>query len=346
MTTLEAYQTPTFDEPIELDLSRNEGRPWAFENNTPSISVDALSRYPDTSGLREMLAEWHGVDTGQVLVTAGGDDALARCFFSRPGSTVTATRPSFEMIERYSQQTGGIVRSADWWDEPFPVEEFLAAARDSSMAVIVSPNNPTGNVVTTEDLGRVAAEVPLVVLDGAYSEFADLDLTPRALEMGNVVTIRTLSKAFGLAGLRVGYLLGSVEFVSRIAAFGSPFAVSGFSSALASAALPRRKTGLEKFIATVRSERGRLFQCLTELSVRPLPSQANFVLASDVDADRLVAVAASMGVGLRSFPGRPDLRRCVRISLPGQDEDYRRLEMTVRSILSERQDEQAIGDDR
>lgn len=329
------YQPPTFAAPIELDLSRNEGRP-AIRRLVlePSQLAAVTSRYPDTRDLSAAVAERHRIAVDRVLVTAGGDDALLRCFLATAGSAAVATTPSFEMISRYAAQVATPLIEVPWWDGDFPIDGFLAeTAGTPGMAVIVSPNNPTGNVVGQGDLRKVADVYPLVVLDAAYAEFADEDLTGAALEMGNVVVIRTLSKAFGLAGLRVGYLLGAEEMVSQLAGYGSPFSISALSASLAQNAVGSGIHAAERFAGEIGERRERLHRLLIDLGCVPLPSQGNFVLATDVAPQWLVAAAASLGVGLRGFQGRPELDGCVRITVPPDEPGFRRLGDTLAAVL-------------
>lgn len=331
-----AYQPPTFASPIDLDLSRNEGSPTITSIDfDPDDLARLTSRYPDTGRLAEAVAARHGVPVEQVLVTAGGDDALFRCFLASADRAVVATTPSFEMIRRYASQLETPLIEVPWWDGDFPVDDFLTeAAVSPGMAVVVSPNNPTGNVISQAGLRKVSDTYPMVVLDAAYAEFADEDITEAALEMGNVVVIRTLSKAFGLAGLRVGYLLGTADMVRRLAGFGSPYSMSALSAALATETLENGTADADDFAAGVAGRRKRLAALLDELGCDPLPSQGNFVLATNVDAPWLVAAAASLGVGLRGFADRPELARCVRITVPATDEDFDRLERTLRTVLA------------
>ena len=330
-----AYQPPAFAAPVDLDLSRNEGRPTITSIDfDPDDLAHLTSRYPDTGRLVEAVAARHGVSVDQVLVTAGGDDALFRCLLASADRAVVATTPTFEMIRRYASQLETPLIEVPWWDGDFPVDEFLTeAAVSPGMAVVVSPNNPTGNVISQAGLRKVSDTYPMVVLDAAYSEFADEDMTEAALEMGNVVVIRTLSKAFGLAGLRVGYLLGTADTVRRLAAFGSPYSMSALSAALATETLENRTADADDFAAGVAGRRKRLTALLDELGCNPLPSQGNFVLATNVEAPWLVAAAASLGVGLRVFADRSELARCVRITVPATDEDFDRLERTLRTVL-------------
>jgi histidinol-phosphate aminotransferase len=331
----DTYQPPVFSAPIDLDLSRNEGRPTVTEIELDSVEVAAVtSRYPDTSHLAQLVAGLHGVQPECVLVTAGGDDALFRCFLTTRGEPVAATSPSFEMIRRYATQAGSPLSEVEWWDGAFPIDDFLETLANAGMAVIVSPNNPTGSVISAADLRKVAGICPLVVLDAAYAEFADEDLTDTALELDNVVVVRTLSKAFGLAGLRVGYALASGEVVRRLAAFGSPYNVSALSLALAAGVLADGPKASRTYVERVGSERTALVALLEELGASPLPSQGNFVLATDVDPAWVIPAAASLGLGLRGFPDREELSRCVRIGLPGDEVGYDRLATTLGTVLA------------
>ena len=332
------YAPPTYDPSVDLDLSRNEGRTRAAELIAAVDDPDrAVSRYPDISGVRSRLAEIHGIDPSRILVTAGGDDALSRCFLGllREGANAVTTYPTFEMISRYAEQSGVGLVEVPWWSGPFPAAEVLAAASDTTDTVfVVSPNNPTGAALTSTDLKRMAAEFRYVVLDAAYVEFADEDLTPIALGMDNVVMIRTLSKAYGLAGLRVGYLLGPSELVGRIAAYGSPYPVAALSAAVAESRLSWPASETERFVETIRSERARLSEVLTTLGTRPLASQANFVLTECDDAEWLTAAARSLGVAFRRFAYRPGMEEMVRITAPGDASDFDRLVATLQAALA------------
>jgi histidinol-phosphate aminotransferase len=340
MSSPATYLPPGFAVPIDLDLSKNEGRSRAEE------LLDAIDdprrlvgRYPDTSPLRAKLAALHGLSEDRVLVTAGGDDALSRCFLARvsEGGRVVGTYPTFEMIPRYAAQRRAELMEVPWWTGPFPADEVLAAIGGDTEAVfIVSPNNPTGGVASEIDLLKLAGEAPLLVLDAAYVEFADSDPTPALLELGNVVVTRTLSKAYGLAGLRVGYLLGSPELVAAIGAYGNPYPVSALSAALAETRLERPVAELTSFVDAVKRERVALTGALAGLGARPLPSQGNFVLAECDDATWVTSAAASLGVGLRRFPDRLGLESAVRITVPGDAADFDRLVATLGSVLDPR----------
>jgi histidinol-phosphate aminotransferase len=332
------YTPQGFTVPIDLDLSKNEGSTRAAELLAAvSEPGKAVSRYPDISTLRTALARLHGLSEDSVLVSAGGDDALLRCFLARVrrGREVVSTYPTFEMIPRYTEQRGAVLVETPWWSEAFPTDDLIASINDQTDAVfIVSPNNPTGAVATETDLGKVAAQAPFLVLDAAYTEFADHDLTRAALELGNAVVIRTMSKAYGLAGLRVGYLLGPPKLVSEIGSYGNPYPVAALSAALAVERLARPLSELTDFVGEIKRERVELSSVLSDLGTRPLASEANFVLTECDDASWLFSGSAALGVGLRRFPERPGLEAMVRITVPGNQADFDRLTGTLRVVLA------------
>lgn len=304
-----------------LDLSKNEGR----------SDGSAVSSYPDTTELRFAIARRHGVSTSQVLVTAGGDDAIFRCILANIGNPVVASTPSFEMISRYASQVGSPLVEIPWWTGDFPIDDYLERIDESALGIVVSPNNPTGATIDAPALRKVAGSVRLLLLDSAYVEFAAEDLTEIALELDNVVVVRTFSKALALAGLRVGYLLGPAREIERLAAYGHPYPVAGPSLATAAVALAEDDFAIR--VEAVRANRQVLTGLLDDLGARPLQSEANFVLATDVDPDWVVSKARELGVELRSFPGRPNLERCVRITVPAEPEAFDRLTRVLSTVL-------------
>ena len=236
MRLLDPYTPPMTLAGIDLDLSRNEGQP-------PDMSIldevsgepGLLNRYPDSSGLRDKVSKLRDVSPEATLVTAGGDDALLRCCAAllTAGTRTVTTTPTFEMIARYSALQGADLVEVPWKNGPFPTDRLVGSAEAGAVCLIVSPNNPTGEVIGSEDLLELAEAFEYVVLDGAYMEFAAVDLTRDALQQPNVLMLRTLSKAWRLAGLRVGYLLGEPSLVRRVSAFGNPYHVSRLSLAIA-----------------------------------------------------------------------------------------------------------------
>ncbi|MDX2175682.1 MAG: TIGR01548 family HAD-type hydrolase [Candidatus Sumerlaeia bacterium] len=332
VASISSYKTPQHGAPIDLRLDANEGAtpPRALADAVAAAAPDVFRRYPDATELAELLAERFAVAPNQVLVTAGADDGLDRAMRATlgPGRTLLATDPTFEMIPRYAAIAGGAVRFVPWPRAPFPTEAIVAAIDDTTRCVaVVSPNNPTGLAATADDLRRVSAAAPraLVVLDHAYAEFGDEDLTAAALALPNVVVARTLSKAWGLAGLRVGYLVGRPEHIAAFRAAGGPYAVSRPSVAVALAHLRSGEPAMHRFVSTVRHERDGLRAELERLGAECTPSQANCVFVRTPRAHWLWQALAGLGIAVRAFPGRPGLEDALRISLPGDAGSFDRL---------------------
>lgn len=336
------YQRPAIPAYVDLRLDANEG-PLPDPAVLAGLRVldgEHLRRYPDATALEAALAARIDVDPARVLATAGADDAIDRlcrvAFGGGRGGDMILPVPSFEMFERYARLAGGTVRRVPWEGATWPVDEVLAAIDATTrMVVIVSPNNPTGAVATFEQIASVARAHPelLVVLDHAYAEFADLDLTRVALELENVVVLRTLSKAWSLAGARVGWAAGSPARIGALRAAGQPYAVSGVSCALALHALDTIGASMERSVAQVRGERETLTVLLGELGLPAHTSQANFVFATAPDPAWVDRGLQSMGIKVRTWPGHPELAGGVRITCPAHNWEFERLVGSLRSLL-------------
>ena len=325
-----------------LRLDANEGAPAgdAVLGTLARITCEDLRRYPDASSLERLIASRLGVEALRVVVTNGGDDAIDRVCRAAidPGDTAVIHEPTFEMIARGVRLAGGRVEVVPWNRGGFPVAGFTEAiVRGAKVAAVVSPNNPTGAAVSAASLRAVieAAEGAGAVLlaDLAYAEFADEDPTDTLLASPNAVVVRTFSKAFGLAGARVGYAIASPEMAERLRTAGGPYPCAGVSLALAARAL---ETASERdaFIGRVRTERERLRRVLSGLRIDSEPSEANFVLARTERTAFVHRALASLGVRVRAFPGRDGIEDALRITLPGEKAAFGRLTDALGTALA------------
>ena len=330
-----AYAPPAAGRPIDLFLDANEGPAWGFDalQDLGRLDPEIMRRYPSTGALERSLAARLGVDPTCVLVTAGGDDAIDRAcrVCLEPGRTIIVPVPTFEMIERDALLAGAEVVRVPWPEGAYPTRAVLGAVDErTGMIAVVSPNNPTGAAASAVDLEALASGAPKAILlvDLAYTEFADVDLTSAALALPNAVVIRTFSKAFGLAGLRVGYAIGARRVIAAMRAMGSPYPVSSLSLAVAGAALERSESRLPPVVARIREERDALAHSLRDLGVRARPSQANFVLADFESKERAEWVwnaLAGLGIAVRRFTAGNGLNACLRITCPGNAGAFSRL---------------------
>lgn len=329
---LAAYAVPKASaRPPRLKLDANESpTPTGTLATLAGLTPQDLSFYAAPVALEQTLARRWNVDPAQVLVTAGGDEAIDRLcrVMLQPGRSLLFPTPSFEMIPRSARTAGANVCEVPWSRGNFPAER-VAQAIDPTTALVavVSPNNPTGQVCTPAGLRLVAARAAevgaAVLLDAAYAEFADEDLTPQALNSAtaNIVTVRTFSKAWGLAGTRIGYAIGPAPLISAMRAAGGPYPVSTLSLAIATFALETGEGIMRSIVSLARSERDVIITHTRELGFDPWTSQANFVLIDCQSLSRAAALwhaLADQGIAVRAFPSSPDplLARSLRFTCP------------------------------
>ncbi|MEO1697501.1 MAG: aminotransferase class I/II-fold pyridoxal phosphate-dependent enzyme [Planctomycetota bacterium] len=327
-----AYSAASALPPIDLWLAGNEGRPAAALVAPAETPSTAPERYPDAGELEARLAERFDLGPDQVIVTAGADDALLRIALAYlgPDRTALLPEPTFGMIERYVRIAGAAPRRVTWEPGvPFPTDAFLEENRPD-VVYVVSPNNPTGAVASADDVRRLSAAFPnaLIVVDAAYAEFTDDDLTRTSLELPNAIVLRTFSKAFGAASLRVGYALGRASVVAPLRAAGNPYPCASASLARAAELLD---VDVSAFVDRVRRERSALAGLLGELGLDASAGQGNFVYARTDRAPEIAALLAGLGIAVRAFD---DPWPALRITCPGEPERFERLERALRAVCA------------
>jgi histidinol-phosphate aminotransferase len=289
-----------------------------------------LRDYPDASPLEGDIAARLAIDAKRVVVTAGADDALDRACraYLGAGRKMLLPVPSFEMLHRFAQLAGGTIETVPWTGS-FPTDALIAAVGpDTGVVAMVSPNNPTGATASVDDLRRVAEAAPhaVVLLDHAYVEYADEDLTGAATEYGNVVTVRTFSKAWGLAGCRVGYAVAAAPVAVVLRNAGNPFPVATPSLDAAREQWRYGAALVTAHVTRIRDERQRLADHVMARGIFTPASQANFLLVDLGTRARYVYDALAVeGVRVRFFPHRPEIATSLRVSLPGAEPEFKTL---------------------
>ncbi|NRA58372.1 MAG: imidazoleglycerol-phosphate dehydratase HisB [Phycisphaerales bacterium] len=323
-----AYVPPSYAPSIVLRLDNNEGpEPSAdLRLALDGVSSEAVRRYPVASDLERDIAQQFGVDPLRVVVTNGGDEAIDRICRAmiEPGRGLLTHDPVFEMIPRAARLSGGEVSTVRWLEGALDVDAVIERIDERvGVVAVVSPCNPTGATVGLDDLLRLADAAQrfgaVLLADLAYVEFADEDPTTALLERDNVVVVRTFSKAFGLAGLRVGYAVASEAVAGWMRSVGGPYPVSGPALAVAREALAIDNSA---YIERVRAEREDLIDRVQCCGGRPQASSANFVLARFDDAETVWTRLADAGVAVRRFVARAGLEDALRVSLPGDPKSF------------------------
>ncbi|MBI5486724.1 MAG: histidinol-phosphate aminotransferase family protein [Deltaproteobacteria bacterium] len=303
---------------LRLDFNENTvGCSPAVLRALRRLGGEAVATYPEYGRLREVLARRLGVGEDEVLPTGGIDEALhvlAQAFVER-GDGVVTPAPGFVMYRVYSELAGAELRTVRWGPgAAFPEAGLRRAMRGARLLFVATPNNPTGSVAPRAALGRLARAHPrcLVAIDEAYFEFHGVTALPLLRRHGNVVVLRTFSKAYGLAALRLGCVVARPPVIDALARVRSPYSVNGLAAILAEAALAdrgflRRTVGeARRAVAFLRRELGRR-------GIRSWPSAANFVLARFGRAGELAEFLRAKGILVRDQSGHPGLEGCVRV---------------------------------
>ena len=325
--TLPVYRQGRPPKPGGLKLSSNE-MPFApLPAVMEALSKGVWNRYPDAtaSTLRASLGSYLGVSPDWLLVGAGSV-ALLQQFITAaagPGDNVVYAWRSFEAYPGLVTVAGAESRKVPNRDDhSHDIDQLIAAVDDNTRVVIVcSPNNPTSTLVTTDEFERLMAEVPetcLVILDEAYREFVEEPSAVRGEQQWskypNLVVTRTFSKAYGLAGLRIGYAIGHPDLLAPAQAAGIPLAVSAPAQIAAEVALEHRDE-MASLVATVAARVSRVREELAPWStVIPAP-YGNFLwLPTGEHTEQVASWLEDDGLVARVFPGEG-----IRVSIAEEE---------------------------
>ncbi len=308
--------------PCDVDLSDNTnlfGVPPAAERAVRQAALASFTRYPAVyaNELKRELARYVGVAPEQVVTGCGSDDVLDSALraFAEPGERLAFPEPSFAMMPLFSRMNG-LEPVAVPLRPDFSLDVDALVRTEAKVIYVCSPNNPTGHTAARGELERLLERAPgVVLLDEAYAEFADDTWVAEAPNRERLVVVRTLSKAFGLAGLRVGYAVGPEPLVVEVEKSRGPYKVSAVAERAALAALEGDIGWVRARVAEVRENRVRLARALTSRGFAPLPSSANFVLVPVPDAKGLTRALRERGVAVRPFEGLCGVGDAIRVSV-------------------------------
>ena len=273
--------------------------PWRASGDN---SIAGLNRYPEPQphALVERMAQLYGVPARQLLVGRGSDEAidlLVRAFCRAGQDNVVITPPTFGFYKVAAKIQGAGVLEVPLVRDGFVLdaEQVIAAGTRAKIVFLCSPNNPTGNLLDEAAMLRVCTELAgkaLVVVDEAYVEFCGrASLTARLAEFPNLVILRTLSKAYALAGARLGTVIASEEIIGLLRRIIPPYAIpaSTVEEVLALTEAPQRALSAAR-IRTLLDERGRMHERLARCAnvARVFPSDANFLLIECRDASAIL----------------------------------------------------------
>lgn len=327
---IDGYHLVTYDCPVKLNQNESPfDVPAEIKDRIlEDVRSQTWSRYPEPmpQDLVEAVARFVGVPPDHVVVANGSNSVVQHLLNAivSPGISVAIPSPSFSLYGQFTEILGGdpVYLPLDS-NFGYDVEALIRAAGSGVSAVIIcSPNNPTGCDISNADLTRILESTDaIVVVDEAYAEFNDhtgVDLLGRH---PNLVVLKTLSKAFGAAAIRVGSLIAKPELARQIQKIKLPFDINLFSRTAAIELLRHRDT-IEHTVRYIIKERERVFGALSAIDgVTAYPSKANLILFEVDDPKTVFEQVAEKGVLIRNVSGYPGLSRGLRVSIGTKDEN-------------------------
>jgi histidinol-phosphate aminotransferase len=340
--SLKSYHPPLGNrDGLRLDFNENTvGCSPRVLERLRSLDGELLARYPEREPGELAVAAHLGIEPAEVLLTNGTDEAIHLICetYLEPGDEALIGVPTFAMYEIYAAATGAkVIPVLGGADFHFPVEELLGQLKERTRLIAVAnPNNPTGTQASQEDLLRLATSAPqaAVLVDEAYFEFSGETLMKHWREVPNLFVSRTFSKAYGLAGLRIGVLAGNVEQMKMARRVSSPYNLNSVALACLPDALADEQY-IRDYAADVLSGRERLEKELRTRGIKYWPSRANFVLMYfGSSAPALIAAMRRRAILVRDRSKDPGCDGCVRITL-GSARDNDRLFAVLPEVLQE-----------
>ncbi|HVN22113.1 MAG TPA: histidinol-phosphate transaminase [Dongiaceae bacterium] len=335
-------------------LAGREGLRLDFNENTTGCSPrvlarlrtlgsDDLARYPERQATEAVVAKFLGIDESELLLTNGVDEAihlLCQAYLDA-GDEALIVVPTYSMYRIYMSAAGAEVISVPAGvDFQFPADELQASISERTRLIAVAnPNNPTGTFVEIDYLLEIARSAPTaaILVDEAYFEFFGKTILPCRRDFPNIFVTRTFSKAYGLAGLRIGVLIGDVDQMSSLRRVCSPYNVN----AVALACLPEAVADQDytaRYVTEALQSRARLEAALGARGLEFWPSQANFVLArigtTRTDSQTFVEQIRRRGILVRDRSSDCGCEGCVRFTV-GTGEHTDRLLAALDEVLEE-----------
>lgn len=327
---------PTYDvseKDWKIKLNANESNlnlpPLVEERVIARLERVAFNRYPDTEmdDLKDLIARNFRLNEENVLVANGSSEILEKLFFAfgGPKRSIVFPMPSFSMYNIYAKLSESEAKVVPLEaDYTLDVKKFIQAVQecDAKLAVVCTPNNPTGTIIPLADIEYIAKNIdcPLAV-DEAYVEFYGISAASLIEKYPNLIVARTFSKAYGMAAARVGYMLAGKDIIHIIGKACMPYHVNVLSLAAAAIVYQMR----DEFVPRIQmyvAERKRMFEALKKIKgITVYPSETNFILIHYENAVALNEYLESLKIGVRSFGNAPGLENCLRITIGTREEN-------------------------
>lgn len=286
-------------------------------------AIPVVNEYFDGSyaALADALHGYLGFSPEHLVIGAGADeviDVLAKTFLD-PGDRVVIPAPTYSLYKIVAHTMGAVIHTLPGRDDlTFDIDALIQAAVGAKAVFLCNPNNPTGFALPVADVLRLVRGIDgLLIVDEAYAEFTGESVVPFVRQEPRLIVVRTLSKAFALAGARIGYAIATPEVAALANRMRPPNSISAISAVMGETAV-RQRDAMQRAVATLVAERDWFAAQLRALGVEVLPSVANFLLTrwpSEQIVVRVHEASLARGLVLRAYTGHPLLGTYLRMTV-------------------------------
>ncbi|WP_299005708.1 histidinol-phosphate transaminase [uncultured Shewanella sp.] len=310
-----------------------QGDIWINANESPfnNSDIDNINRYPECQppALLKAYSQYANIDTTQFIVSRGADEAielLIRTFCIPSQDSIAIFGPTYGMYAISASTFNVGVKTLSLTQDYDLPQDYITQVTDAKLVFICNPNNPTGTIIEKTRLIEIIESLPnsIVVVDEAYIEFCPEYSVGNLIDKyPNLVVLRTLSKAFALAGARCGFLLANTDIIDMVMRVIAPYPIAEPVSQIATKALqPLSLIMMQQQVDTLKSQGQMLIQALKEYGANTLPAYGNYVLAEFDDIERVTQALTSAGIVIRRYSD-PRLANKIRFSFTNEKQTQR-----------------------
>lgn len=312
-----------------VKLDANEGNKDLFKDLIKDIGDDFyLNLYPDDNytQLKEAIVNYIGCKIENISVGNGSSELLDLCVktFVDTNELILSLDPTFSMYSIYAKIVNSrYIGAGEGNDFTINVDDIIKSIEenDPKLTIICNPNNPTGTIIKRDDVLRIVKSTDnVVIVDEAYMEFSNESVVDEIENYDNLIVVKTMSKAFSMAGIRTGYLIANEELVKTIEKVRPPYNLNSISALLATKAL-KQKDKMLSYVENLKVEREKIYEKLIDMGVKAYKSGANFVFFSS-KVDNLAEKLIENDVLIRKFGGKLDNYYRVTVGSPKENEAF------------------------
>ena len=312
-----------------VKLDANEGNKDLFKDLIKDIGDDFyLNLYPDDNytQLKEAIVNYIGCKIENISVGNGSSELLDLCVktFVDTNELILSLDPTFSMYSIYAKIVNSrYIGAGEGNDFTINVDDVIKSIEenDPKLTIICNPNNPTGTTIKRDDVIRIVKSTDnVVIVDEAYMEFSNESVVDEIENYDNLIVVKTMSKAFSMAGIRTGYLIANEELVKTIEKVRPPYNLNSISALLATKAL-KQKDKMLSYVENLKVEREKIYEKLLDMGVKAYKSGANFVFFSS-KVDNLAEKLIDNDVLIRKFGGKLDNYYRVTVGSPKENEAF------------------------